>query len=180
MEELRVLAISGSLRKDSYNSILLQCLKKIANVPIDIFPLQELPIFNEDLETTETLPEAVSQFRKEVLSHSGLLIATPEYNWSIASATKNAIDWLSTNKDNFITNKCMAISGASTGQFGTVRAQLHLRLILTHLGANLMNSPELYISRAQDIFDQNGDITDDKVYVRMEKFIETFIEWCTK
>jgi chromate reductase len=102
----------------------------------------------------------VADYRTRLAQADALLIATPEYNSSISGALKNAIDWASRSPQQPVNGKPVAIMGASTGNFGTVRAQLHLRQILTHVGALPLGKPEVLVARAEQAFDADGNLVD--------------------
>jgi len=158
---LHVLGISGSLRKNSYNSALLQAAEELMppGMKLEIFDLASLPMFNPDSE--KPFPESVLDFRTRLAQVDAVLIATPEYNSSISAALKNAIDWASRSPNAPLNGKPAAIMGASTGNFGTLRAQLHLRQILTHVGALPLSKPEVLVARATQVFDANGRLVDE-------------------
>jgi chromate reductase len=115
-------------------------------------------MFNPDYE--KPFPEAVVEFRTRLEEANALLIATPEYNSSISGALKNAIDWASRSPQPPLNGKPVATIGASTGNFGTLRAQLHLRQILTHVGAFPLGKPEVLVARAEQVFDSEGKLVD--------------------
>jgi len=127
---IQVLGISGSLRRDSYNTALLRAAAELMppEMTLEIFDLSHLPMFNQDSE--KPFPDAVVELRTKLAQADALLIATPEYNGSISGALKNAIDWASRSPKQPLNGKPTAIIGISTGNFGTLRAQLHLRQIL--------------------------------------------------
>ena len=158
---LHVLGISGSLRKNSYNSALLRAAEELMppGMTLEIFDLVPLPMFNPDYE--KPFPEAVLEFRTRLAQAGAVLIATPEYNSSISAALKNAIDWASRSPNASLNGKPIAIMGASTGNFGTLRAQLHLRQIMTHVGALTLNKPEVLVARAGQVFDADGRLVDE-------------------
>jgi chromate reductase, NAD(P)H dehydrogenase (quinone) len=157
---LHVLGISGSLRRASYNTALLRAAAELMppGMTLEIFDLAPLPLFNEDTE--KPFPAAVADFRTRLAQADALLIATPEYNSSISGALKNAIDWASRSPQQPLNGRPVAIMGASTGNFGTVRAQLHLRQILTHIGALPLGKPEVLVARAEQAFDAEGRLVD--------------------
>ena len=106
-----------------------------------------------------------------------LLIATPEYNSSISGALKNALDWASRPPQQPLNGKPVAIMGASTGNFGTVRAQLHLRQVLTHVGALPLGKPEVLVARAEQVFDQEGRLTDPAARGFLESLLGALARW---
>lgn len=159
---IRVLGISGSLREGSYNTKLLlaACEMLPDDMQMDIFNLASLPVYNDDLRR-EGYPEPVKEFRQQIAAADALLIATPEYNHSIPGVLKNALDWASRPPDPPLVGKPVAIMGASTGNFGTVRAQLHLRQVLFALNSQPVNRPEMLVARAAEKFDSDGHLIDE-------------------
>ncbi len=159
---MNIIAISGSLRKDSFNTALLRAFRAIApaDMQIEITPIDALPFFNEDLEAS--VPDAVLSFKEAIATADGVIIATPEYNRSIPGVLKNAIDWASRpyGKNSFA-KKAVLISGVSIGNIGTAVAQSHLRQIMVTLDTFLIGQPELYLGPAQKIFDEVGAIADE-------------------
>jgi chromate reductase, NAD(P)H dehydrogenase (quinone) len=152
-----VLAISGSLRRDSLNTKLLGEAERFAPPTMRLVrfrTLEDLPHFNEDNEFPTPAP--VLDLRSRVQEASGLLIATPEYNASVPGALKNAIDWLSRPNQyapSPLAGKPVAIVGASQGPMGTVRAQLALRQILQKVDAVVVQQPEFMLSAAHTVLD---------------------------
>lgn len=170
---LHVLAISGSLRRASYNTALLEAAAAAApnSMKIEIYPLHDLPMFNADLEPGGR-PEPVAAFRRSLAEADALLIATPEYNWSTTPALKNAIDWASRGgTDSPLNFKPTAIMGAG-GRFGTLRAQLHLREILGHNQAMVVSRPQVFVDRASEKIDETGRLVDDRTIDRIRRLLE--------
>ena len=160
---IRVLAISGSLRTRSYNSALLRAAVELApdGMEIDIHDgLGSLPFVNEDLGVVEA-PQPVMDLRRRVAEADALLIATPEYNYSVPGVLKNAIDWLSLPPStSCLRGKPVATVGASVGNFGTVRAQLALRPVWVATQARAIGKPEVHVARARERFDDAGRLVD--------------------
>ena len=156
---VRILGIAGSLRRGSYNQAALQAAKLLVpeNGEIDIFQLDEIPMFNEDDEKRP--PSSVLELKKRIRRADSLLIVTPEYNHSIPGVLKNAIDWASRPRgDSVWSGKSAAIMGASLGAIGTARAQHHLRQILVALNLFPLSQPEVTIADAAHRFDENGNL----------------------
>ncbi len=174
---LNILGISGSLRKGSYNTSLLRAAAELLppGMVLDTFDLSLLPIFNADNE--KPLPAAVEEFRIRVAQADALLIACPEYNSSLTGALKNAIDWASRSPQSPLNRKPVAIMGASTGNFGTVRAQLHLRQVLTHVGVLTVPKPEVLVARADKVFDADGRLTDDAARGFLRDLLFALADW---
>ncbi|MEM1581057.1 MAG: NAD(P)H-dependent oxidoreductase [Candidatus Bathyarchaeia archaeon] len=166
---LLIVGFAGSVRKSSYNKMLLRAALELLpkNTKIEILDLHGLPLFNQDLEYD--MPEAVKQFKNKIRKADALLIATPEYNSSIPGVLKNALDWASRPLgDNSLDGKPVAIMSASIGMLGGARAQTHLRQILASLNAYVVNRPEVIVSFANEKFDADGNLMDEraKTYIR--------------
>ncbi|WP_181777645.1 NADPH-dependent FMN reductase [Amycolatopsis pittospori] len=162
MTELKILALSGSLRAGSYNTALLRAARRIGpgGMTIELYSgLGELPLYSQDLDTG-TPPEAVTALRRHIAEADGLLIATPEHNSSVPAALKNAIDWASTGSSP-LSGKPIAMAGASPGAFGSIRAQQALRQILAAIGSDVVVKPEVTVFRSHERFDDDGKLTDD-------------------
>jgi chromate reductase, NAD(P)H dehydrogenase (quinone) len=183
MQGLKVLAISGSLRKDSFNRKALQIAKQIASATqasVEEADLKKiaLPIYDGDIEA-EGMPEQVVRFKAMVEESDLLLIASPEYNRSISGVLKNAIDWLSRGR-NSLDGKVAAIFGASPGPFGTILGQYHLRQVLAALNVIVIPAPQVYILKAGDVFQPNGSFKDPKTTELLRKLIERAIAVAAK
>lgn len=174
---IRVLGISGSLRRDSYNTALLRAAAQLmpSGMSLEIFDLSPLPMYNKDFE--KPFPEAVVAFRTKLAQADALLIATPEYNGSISATLKNAIDWASRSPKPPLQGKPSAIIGASTGNFGTLRAQLHLRQILTHVGALTLGKPEVLVGHAGQVFDEQGHLADPTTCGFLHDLVTALADW---
>ncbi len=174
---LHVLGISGSLRRASYNTALLRTAAELMppGMRLETFDLSPLPMFNQDIE--KPFPPIVAEFRSRIAQADALLIATPEYNSSVSGALKNAIDWASRPPKPPLTGKPVAIMGASTGNFGTLRAQLHLRQILTHVGALPLGKPEVLVARAEQAFDAEGKLIDPAARGFVQDLLVALARW---
>src|SRR5215210_2934432 len=157
---MRVLAIAGSLRPDSYNRKLLLAASELLpdDVELDVFEgLKAVPPYDED-DDVEPAPSAVAALRAAIAGADAVLIATPEYNASIPGALKNAIDWVSRPfATNPLRDKPVAVIGASTGLFGAVWAQAELRKVLNTIGARVLDT-ELAVGLADSAFDDDGGL----------------------
>ncbi len=174
---LNVLGISGSLREGSYNTALLRTARELLppGMTLDIMEIAELPLFNQENENP--FPAVVAEFRERIALADALLIASPEYNSSVSGALKNALDWASRPPRQPLKSKPVAILGASTGNFGTVRAQLHLRQILTHVGALPLGKPEVLVARADQVFDADGNLLDQVALGLLRDLLEALAPW---
>lgn len=163
MSDLTILALSGSLRKDSLNTRLLRSASRVCSpsAAFDVFgDLAAIPLFNEDAE--HPAPAAVAELRNRVRVADGVLIATPEYNGAMPGVLKNALDWLSRPVDDgpALEHKPVAIIGASQGPLGTVRAQLNLRLVLHKMNASVVGQPEFMLPHAHQALGE-GELPED-------------------
>ncbi len=174
---MNIVAISGSLRKDSYNTSLLRATQKYApnGMDISIFDISTLPLYNQDAETE--FPKRAQELKDAIESSDGVIIATPEFNRSISGVLKNAIDWSSRpwNKNSFI-GKTVLLLGASVGQYGTSMAQQHLKTILLFLDVHVIGQPEFYLSNAGKKFDENGELTDEETIKFLKQALETLVK----
>ena len=174
----RILAFAGSLRKGSYNKALVRAAVELspANVTIEIFDLEGIPPFNQDFENSS--PQRVKEFKEKIRNMDALLIATPEYNYSIPGVLKNALDWASRPfQDNVLKGKPVAIMSASTGRFGGVRAQYHLRQSFVMANMHPVNQPEVMLAAATQNVDGNGKLTNEDTKKLIRQLIEALIEW---
>lgn len=155
--ELRVLTICGSLRKNSYNHALVRALPSLAPAGMsltDAPPYDTIPFYNQDLQDAEGFPAPVQALADAVRAADGVIIVTPEYNWTIPGALKNALDWVSRMKDQPFKEKPVAIQSASQGPLGGARMQYHMRMALTYMNAFVFGTPEIFVSMAQNKFDK--------------------------
>lgn len=159
--EFNILGLSGSLRSGSLNSAALRAAADLAppGVTVNIGSIAGIPLYDEDLRSEGT-PESVTALAAAVADADAVLIATPEYNYSVPGTLKNAIDWLSRLDPQPFAGKPTAIMGASMGRLGTARAQYHLRQVFVFLDAMVLNRPEVMISGAHTLVDDTGELTD--------------------
>jgi chromate reductase len=179
--KISILGFAGSLRKGSYNKSLLRVALEMvpADAKLEIFDLEGIPPFNQDLENQP--PEKVKEFKAKIRAADAILIATPEYNYSIPGVLKNAIDNASRPYgDNPFNGKPVAIMGASIGMLGTARAQYHLRQSLVFLNMYPLNQPEVMVPFAQEKIDQNGQVTDQKTREKIRELVEALVIWTRK
>jgi chromate reductase len=176
---IHVVGFAGSVRRASWNSGLLRAAGDMlpAGMSLEILDLAQLPFYNQDLDKPETLPEPVRFFKERIRPADALLIATPEYNYSIPGVLKNAIDWASRPPQNSVlAGKPLAIMGAG-GLFGTVRAQLHLRQIASVCDMFALNKPEVRIVRSWDKFDDDGNLVDEQSRQEVRALVEALAAW---
>ena len=175
--DLKILGISGSLRKDSYNTAVLRAAQAVVpeGVELEVFTLDGIPMYNSDEEAQHGFPPQVALLREKMAAADALLIATPEYNYSITGALKNALDWASRGGlDSPLTRKPAAILGAG-GRLGTVRAQMHLRQILLHNDVPIVQKPEVFIDRAFEKFDEGGRLVHERHLDQIKRLIASLI-----
>jgi chromate reductase len=143
---------------------------------IEIADLSHIQPYNEDVRVAG-YPPPVAAFRDAIRAADALLIATPEYNYSVSGVLKNAIDWASRPPDQPLAGKPLAIMGASGGLGGTMRAQYHLRQICVFVDLLPLNKPEVMVRSAADKFDANGNLTDEETRARVRKLLDALQAW---
>jgi chromate reductase len=172
---MRILAVSGSLRADSHNTNLLRAAIEAApeGVELELWEgIGDLPIYDQDLENGE-VPASVRRLRDAWSAADAILFATPEYNGSVPGGLKNAIDWASRPKfEAALTNKTVAVAGASTGQFGALWAQTDLKKILGAAGARVVGT-EIPVARAHEKFDAEGRLLDGELFEQLRLHVQT-------
>ena len=176
---MKVLAISGSLRAESYNTALARAAVELApeGVVVDLYDgLASLPPYDQDVDEGESeTPPAVVDLRNRIETADALLIVTPEYNGSIPGVLKNAIDWASArHRGSSFKSKTVAIAGATTGQYGAIWAQQDLRKVLGICGARVIDG-ELPVSGAQLRFDARGELADPLVAERLRAHLAALV-----
>ncbi len=163
--KLTIVGISGSLRKESYNTKLLHALKELMpeDMELHIVSFADLPIYNEDIDipTVERRPKEVEIFREELAKGSGYIFALPEYNYSIPGGFKNAFDWASRGKDSPLLHKPVSLMGATMGAWGTLRMQLAFHPLFQYMNMKPVYKPEIMIASAQNKFNEKGQLIDD-------------------
>jgi len=162
MSVFNILAMSGSLRKKSYNTAALRAAQELApeGVEIEIVEIGHLPFYNEDLRPEGTFPESVMKIREQVRAADAVLFACPEYNYGVTAALKNVLDWCSRAPHQPFAYKAVGMLGVSGGAAGTARAQFNLRGVLVGLDAFAVNQPQVMIGGAQQKFDADGNFND--------------------
>lgn len=181
MNTVKIVGLCGSLRKHSYNQGALRAALQLLpeGVELEILDLSALPFYNEDLDKGE-LPEAVTTFKEKVLAADALLMATPEYNYSVPPVLKNALDWASRDTRRPLVGKPAAMLSASPGALGGARVQYHLRQVGVGVNMQMLTRPEVFISFAGQKFDQEGNLTDEKTKEMIAKLIQALAEWTQK
>lgn len=175
----RIIGISGSLRKGSYNTALLRTAKELmpAEVNFEIVSIEGIPLFNEDVEK-EGAPAAVNALKEKFIQADGILISTPEYNNSIPGVLKNAIDWVSrpgADMSKVFFNKPFALMGASPSGFGTAHAQTAWLPIIRYFRLRPCFANSLYVSAAHEKFDENLKLKDELIKNNLKKLVDDFV-----
>jgi NAD(P)H-dependent FMN reductase len=176
----KILGISGSLRKGSYNSALLRAAQERFPGFIEIGNIHDIPMYNGDVEEAG-LPESVLLLKEQLINSAGLLLVSPEYNNSIPGVLKNTIDWLSRpfpDIRNVFRDRPVGLIGASPGGFGTILGQSAWLPVFRSLGARQWSGGRLMISGASRAFDENGVLVDEAISERLEKYIQGYMEFC--
>ena len=158
---IKLLGISGSLRKQSYNSGALRAIPALLpdGMTFEVADLADVPFYNADVEQTG-FPDAVKEFRARVAGADALIFAVPEYNFSLSGVLKNALEWLSRPPNPPINGKPCAVFGASVSPLGTARGQFHFRHVCVSLNMVAVNVPHVDITNAKTKFDAQSQLTD--------------------
>jgi chromate reductase, NAD(P)H dehydrogenase (quinone) len=162
-DPVKVVCICGSLRKKSFNAALARTAPTLAPPGMAIAaapPLDAIPLYNHDVQESSGFPDAVSDLAAAIRAADGVLICSPEYNWSIPGVLKNAIDWVSRMKDQPFAGKPVALQSAATGLLGGARMQYHLRQSLTSIDVVLFGRPEVIVTFAGQKFDDKLELKD--------------------
>jgi chromate reductase len=180
LSKIKVLGIAGSLREGSYNRALLRAARDLSpeGLELRIFErLADIPLYNEDV-LARGAPEPVVALKEAIRRADALLWVTPEYNYSIPGVLKNAIDWASRPaKDSPLNGKPVAIMGATTGMWGTVRSQMHLRQVCVFTNMHPLNKPQVLVARAASKFDDDGHLTDETTRGFVRELLVALVEW---
>jgi chromate reductase len=179
MNTLKVLGICGSLRRQSTNLGLLKYARENApdGIEVKLADLTEIPFFNADLNC---VPAPVQKFLNDIEQADALLLACPEYNYSMAPAIKNALDWASRAPDNhLLSGKTAAILG-SGGGMGSARAQYHLRQVCVFLNIHLINKPEVFSNAFNGNFNEEGCLIDGRIQGLIDEQLAALKSWTQK
>ena len=174
----KILGISGSLRRASFNSALLRAAAELApaGTSIEIASIRDIPLYDADVEA-QGIPAAVHELKEKVVAADALLLVTPEYNNSIPGVFKNVIDWLSrppADVPRIFVNRHVALIGASPGKFGTVQSQRAWLAVLRTLRTRTWFGSPLYVSAAAAVFDAEGRLVDADVRKHLTQFLKDF------
>ncbi len=177
---MKIIAISGALRKASTNTGLCRALGEVApeGISVEVATLHGIPLYDGDLEAAEGKPDAVRVLDTKIRSADGIIIATPEYNFSVPGVLKNATDWLSRGGSPFKWRR-VGILGAADGPLGTGRSQYHLRQNLQAMEAIVMPKPEFFAGHNSQKFDADGNLTEDDSRQRLTKWLASYVAFLT-
>jgi chromate reductase, NAD(P)H dehydrogenase (quinone) len=177
---LNLATISGSLRKGSYNSALLRALPTLAPSSMTLTqapPYDGFPLYNADLQAASGFPAEVIAFADAIRRADGVIIVSPEYNYSIPGALKNALDWVSRLEHQPFKEKPVAIQSATGGPLGGARMQYHLRASMIFLNAFTFNTPEIFVGSAQTKFDEKLELKDETTRKFVAQQLEGFAKF---
>lgn len=178
--KFHILGFAGSLRKGSYNKAILRAALELVpeDVELEIFDLEGIPPYNQDLDLQP--PATIRDFKAKIKAADAILVATPEYNYSMPGVLKNAIDWASRPyEDNAFDGKPVAVMGASIGMIGSARAQYHFRQSCIFLNAHPMNGPEVMVPYARDRI-KDGKVTDQMTRDLIRQLGEGLVKWAIR
>jgi chromate reductase, NAD(P)H dehydrogenase (quinone) len=178
-----IVGLAGSLRRESYNRALLRAATPLApaGAAVESFErLGEIPPYNDDVRL-RGLPDPVAELWQAIAGADAVLVATPEYNYGVPGVLKNALDWVSRPpSESPLRHKPVAIMGASTGNFGTVRAQLALRQTFQFIESYVLLKPEIMVFRAAERFDDAGELTDETTRELVAQQLEALVAWARR
>ena len=179
---MRVLGISGSLRKGSYNTALLRAAVGLMpdGATLEAESIKGIPLYDGDLEAAQGIPPAVQALKDKIVAADGLLLVTPEYNNGIPGVFKNAIDWLSRPSADIAKvfgDRPVGVIGASPGGFATILAQNGWLPVLRTLGTRSWFGGRLQVSRAGNVFNAAGELTDEAIRAQLRKYLAGFVDF---
>lgn len=177
-----IISISGSTRKGSYNTALLNAAK--SNLPdgfsMEICGIKDIPLYNFDEEVRDGLPLAVKALKAKIIASDALLISTPEYNHGIPGVMKNALDWLTRPPEDAKKVFCqrkVGLIGASPSRLGTAFSQTAWLPILRYLNTHTYFGSQLFIASAHTVFDESGNLADDNAKKALQSYVKGFCEF---
>jgi chromate reductase len=178
----RIIGVAGSLRAGSFNAALLRAAAGLmpGGSRLEIATIKGIPLYDGDVEASEGIPQTVVALKDQIAAGDGLLLVTPEYNNAMPGVFKNAIDWLSRPSADIprvFGNRPVAVIGASPGGFGTILAQNAWLPVLRTLGMQPWFGGRLLVSRAGNVFNDAGEMTDEKMKSQLQQFIHGFADF---
>ena len=173
---MKIIGISGSLRERSYNTALLRAAASLLppEVEFEIVDLSPFPFYNGDNDK-QGPPAAVREVEQRIAEADGVLFASPEYNHSYSGVLKNAIDWISRPPIRALSEKPVAVIGASPGRYGTARGQMNLRQLLHAIGSYVLPKPELLVVKAPTMFNEDLELVDEDTLRVYRSLLEQFV-----
>ena len=180
-----IIGLSGSLRRQSFNSALLRTAAEFMpeGATLEIASIEDIPLYNGDVEASDGIPDAVVHLKDRIAASAGLLISTPEYNNSVPGVLKNAVDWLSrpaTDIPRVFHGRKVAIIGASPGQYGTTLSQTAWLPVLRTLRMQPWFEGRLMVARAGSVFNEALVLTDEQTRTRLREFVLGFVKFCSR
>jgi chromate reductase len=177
---VKILGISGSLRKGSFNTALLRAAAAVMpdGARLEMGSISGIPLYDGDVEASQGIPPAVQGLKAKLIESDGLLLVTPEYNNSIPGVFKNAIDWLSRPPADIAKvfgGRPVGVIGASPGGFGTILAQNAWLPVLRTLGTRTWFGGRLQVSRAGSVFNEAGELNDEAIREQLRKYLAGFV-----
>jgi chromate reductase len=176
----KIVGVAGSLRAGSFNAALLRAAAELmpSGTSLEIASIKDIPLYDGDVEANQGIPPAVTALKDLIAGGDGLLLVTPEYNNAMPGVLKNAVDWLSRPPGDIprvFGNRPIAITGASPGGFGTIMAQNAWLPVVRTLGMRPWFGGRLLVSRAGSVFNDAGQIADEKIKAQLQQFVHGFV-----
>ncbi len=177
-----IIGLAGSLRAGSFNAALLRAAAPLmpAGASLDIASIKGIPLYDGDVEDSEGIPPTVIALKDRIAAADGLLLVTPEYNNAMPGVFKNALDWLSrppADSARVFANRRVAVIGASPGGFGTILSQNAWLPVLRTLGTQPWFGARLMVARAGSVFNEQGDLVDEKIKAQLQQFLAGFVDF---
>lgn len=177
-----IIGLAGSLRAGSFNAALLRAAAPLmpAGASLDIASIKGIPLYDGDVEDNEGIPPTVSALKDRIAAADGLLLVTPEYNNAMPGVFKNALDWLSrppADSARVFAHRRVAVIGASPGGFGTILSQNAWLPVLRTLGTQPWFGARLMVARAGSVFNEQGDLVDEKIKAQLQQFLAGFVDF---
>ena len=177
---MKILGISGSLRKASFNTALLRACGPLMpkGAELEVGSIAGIPLYDGDLEAAQGIPAVVESLKRKIIQADGLLLVTPEYNNSMPGVLKNAVDWLSRPPADIAKvfgGRPVALMGASPGGFGTILSQNAWLAVLRTLGTRTWFGGKMMVSRAGGVFNEGGELTDATIRAQVQKYLAGFV-----